>query len=171
VSDGLLDPLRHNAWATGQLLSFCRGLSGDQLGATSEGTYGSILATLQHVVGAESRYRARLSGTESAWQRRPEEAEDLGELSSMAEDTARFWEELASSEFDPDRVVRWVSPVSGMHTEAQAGILVAQALNHGNEHRSQVATILSTLGIEPPHLDGWSYAQATGRFRESPPPS
>ena len=31
MTDGLQDPLRHNAWATKELLSFCRGLSDEQL--------------------------------------------------------------------------------------------------------------------------------------------
>jgi uncharacterized damage-inducible protein DinB len=171
MSNGLLDPLRHNAWATQQLLEFCRGLSADQLGATSEGTYGSILATLQHIIGAERRYRSRLSGTKPDWPKEPEETEDLEELMAMAEDMPRFWHELAAGDFDPERMVHWISPVSGFYTEVQAGVLVAQTLNHGNEHRSQIATILTTIGVEPPNLDGWSYAVAAGRFREGPPPS
>jgi uncharacterized damage-inducible protein DinB len=71
VTTGLLDPLRHNSWATAQLLAFCRDLKPDQLEATSEGTYGSILSTLQHVIGAESRYRFRLSGQEVDWPSKP----------------------------------------------------------------------------------------------------
>ena len=27
----------------------------------------------------------------------------------------------------------------------------------GTEHRSQVATILTQLGVEPPEMDGWTY--------------
>jgi uncharacterized damage-inducible protein DinB len=171
MSDGLLDPLRHNAWATRELLEFCRGLSPEQLAATAEGTYGSILATLQHMIGAEGRYRSRLAGAKPEWPKEPEETDDLEELEAMAADLARFWDELAASEFDPDRLVHWVSPVSGLYTEVEAGVLVAQTLNHGNEHRSQIATILTTIGVEPRNLDGWSYAQATGRFRETAPPS
>jgi uncharacterized damage-inducible protein DinB len=171
VSEGLLDPLRHNAWATRQLISFCRDLSPEQLQATSAGTYGSIIATLQHVIGAEGRYRSRLTGARPDWPREPEETEDLEELGTMAHQMARFWEEFAASDFDPDGVVSWVSPVSGAYTEVPAGVLVAQTLNHGNEHRSQISTILTTIGVEPPHLDGWSYALATGRFRETAPPS
>jgi uncharacterized damage-inducible protein DinB len=171
MRNALTDPLRHNAWATKQMLAFCRGLSPEQLGATSEGTYGSIIATLQHLVGAEGRYRSRLAGAKPHWPADPDETEDIEQLAAMAEDTARFWEELVATDFDPERVVSWVSSVSGLYTEVQAGVLVAQALNHGNEHRSQIATILTTIGVEPPNLDGWSYAVATGRFRESGPPS
>src|SRR5205823_10225229 len=110
---------------------------------TSEGTYGSILATLQHMVGADSRYRFRLSGPQPNWPRSPEETHDLAELASMAEDVGRAWDQLAAAEFDEERLVRW--SLDGLDMEARAGILVAQALNHGNEHRAQIFTILTTI--------------------------
>ncbi len=169
MSTALVDPLRHNAWATRELIAFCRGLRPEQLQATSEGNYGTILATLQHIIAAEARYRSRLAGATPDWPSDPEETEDLDELGRMAEDMARYWDEFAAGDFDAERVISWVSPVSGSLSEAEAGILVAQTLNHGNEHRAQIATILTTIGIEPPHLDGWTYAVATGRFRETPP--
>ena len=168
ISDALLDPLRHNAWANAKLLGFCKDLNPEQLGASAEGTYGSILATLQHMVGAEGRYCSRLVGRQPEWPAAPEETEDVGQLGRMAADLATMWEEVAGGEFDPDRLVRWPSSENPVTNEARAGILVAQALNHGNEHRSQVSTVLTTIGLEPPELDGWGYAIETGRFRELP---
>src|SRR2546425_13075778 len=53
MGEGLLETFRHNAWANRALLDACRELSKEQLGATAEGTYGSVLATLQHIVDAE----------------------------------------------------------------------------------------------------------------------
>ena len=105
MAEGLLDPLRHNAWATSRLLEFCGSLSAEQLGATSRGTYGSVLATLQHIIGAEGRYRMRLADTAPDWPRQPEDSEDLDELVRMADDMARFWDELAAGDFDPERVI------------------------------------------------------------------
>src|SRR5438309_314407 len=84
----LLDPLRHNSWATARLLEFCEGLPAEQLGATATGTYGTILSTLQHIVGAEGRYRLRLSDVDWDGSRKPEETEDLGELARMAGEVA-----------------------------------------------------------------------------------
>jgi uncharacterized damage-inducible protein DinB len=172
VSTGLVDPLRHNAWANAQVLELCQGLTSDQLRATSVGTYGSILLTLQHIIGAEDRYRSRLTGADSAWTRRPEEIDDLDELGRMAEDVAAFWDELAQASFDPERTIRFAYADAdpedvGKEFDVTAGILVAQAINHGNEHRSQIFTILTTLGFEPPELSGWEYGRAVGRFGEA----
>ena len=38
-----------------------------------------------------------------------------------------------------------------------AWLLLVQAINHATEHRTQVAAILTQLGIEPPGMDGWTY--------------
>jgi len=163
---GLRDPLAHNSWATRELLAFCSDLKPEQLGATSEGTYGTILATLQHIIGAESRYRFRLSGAEVDWAATPEDTDDLDGLSRMADDMASYWEALAAGGFDPDRIISGAERSDPKKRfEVKAGVLVAQVLNHGNEHRAQIYTILTTLGLEPPELDGWNYGMATGGFR------
>ena len=49
----------------------------------------------------------------------------------------------------------WWMPVS---------LFLLQAVNHGTEHRSQVATILTHLGIEPPEMDGWTYFFSSGHM-------
>jgi uncharacterized damage-inducible protein DinB len=167
MSSGLADPLRHNSWATRQLLAFCGALTPEQLEVSAEGTYGSILATLRHLVGAERRYRMRLAG-ETPEPVDPTATAGLDDLDRMMEQLSRSWDEMAAGEFAPDRVLSWTSTVSGARQEAAAGLLVAQALNHGNEHRAQIYTVLTTIGVEPPDLDAWSYGLATGRFRETP---
>lgn len=164
MTAALLDPFRHNTWATKELIGVCRKLSPDQLQATSTGTYGTILGTLQHIVGAEGRYRFRLTDETVTFPQEPEETDDLDELDRMNNEVGAFWEELANSEFDPDRAIFVAKPRFGDPFELKAGMLVAQVLNHGNEHRAQIFTILTTIGEEPPELDGWAWGEATGRF-------
>ncbi len=40
-------------------------------------------------------------------------------------------------------------------------LLFVQAINHGNDHRTHICTILSAIGASVPDLDGWSYWSAT----------
>ena len=162
MTSGLMDPLRHNSWATHELLEFCAGLKREQLDATTAGTYGTILATLQHIVDAETGYHWRLSGAPGD-RPRAEQIEDLGELSRWNDDNAAHWVEFESDDFDVERTIHAVLPDE--EYEIKAGALVAQVLNHGNEHRAQIFTILTTLGLEPPELDAWHYAESAGRFR------
>ena len=39
-------------------------------------------------------------------------------------------------------------------------VILVQAINHATEHREQINSMLSALGITPPDLDGWSYGEA-----------
>ena len=36
-------------------------------------------------------------------------------------------------------------------------IILTQVINHATEHREQVKTIMTQLGIEPPDLQSWAY--------------
>jgi uncharacterized damage-inducible protein DinB len=40
-------------------------------------------------------------------------------------------------------------------------------LHHGTDHRSQVCTALTTLGVEPPAIDVWDYGVEAGRVVET----
>jgi uncharacterized damage-inducible protein DinB len=57
----------------------------------------------------------------------------------------------------------------GSETSATMGIRLAQAIHHGTDHRSQICTALTTLGIEPPSIDVWDYGATNGRVVEVPP--
>jgi len=168
VSDGLLEAFRHNAWANRELLTVCKGLSPEQLGATTAGTYGSVLATLQHILDAEAGYRTVLSGRAPSWADEVEQVSDLDELGGYAEEMAVYWEELVGSGFDGDMPVRWFSQRRKAEVEARADVLTTQTINHGNEHRSQICTVFTTIGMEPPALDGWAYAVAVGHVKTVP---
>ena len=36
-----------------------------------------------------------------------------------------------------------------------------QAINHATEHREQIKSVLASLGVTPPELDGWTYGEVT----------
>jgi uncharacterized damage-inducible protein DinB len=65
--------------------------------------------------------------------------------------------------FDPDEdVVRHRD--DGTDSHGPRGVRLAQALQHGTDHRSQICTALTTLGIEPPEIDVWAWAAEEGRI-------
>jgi uncharacterized damage-inducible protein DinB len=49
---GLQDLARHNAWATKQILVYCRELDEQTMGATAPGTFGTIIETLRHLINS-----------------------------------------------------------------------------------------------------------------------
>jgi uncharacterized damage-inducible protein DinB len=80
------------------------------------------------------------------------------------------WSQLLTEELDPD-VVLVRHRDDGSETHAPLGIRLAQALHHGTDHRSQICTVLTTLGVEPPAIDVWDFAEQDERLVEIPPAS
>ncbi|HEX5504727.1 MAG TPA: DinB family protein [Thermomicrobiales bacterium] len=164
MNDGLLDAFHHNAWATRELLRVCRGLTEAQLRMTAPGTYGSSIATLRHLVASEAGYCRRLTGEEPAWYGRADDEPGLDELAGRGGDLAARWERFLAQPFDAERtfVVAWHD---GADRDVPAGVYLAQALHHGNEHRAQICTVLTSIGVTTPDLGVWDYAEATNRAR------
>jgi uncharacterized damage-inducible protein DinB len=161
----LADAFAHHVWATLQLIDACLHLSQEQLETTATGAYGSILDTMRHLVGADASYLFVLSGG-----RVPEIEEgemDLGQLREVMERNGPVWAELVAGDLDPERtVVRHRD--DGTDSLAPLGVRLAQVVHHGTDHRSQICTILTTLGIEPPDIDVWDYAEQDGRLSVVP---
>jgi hypothetical protein len=44
-----------------------------------------------------------------------------------------------------------------------------QVIARGTDHRSQVCTALTPLGMEPPAIDVWDFGELDGRVVEVPP--
>ena len=160
------DAFAHHVWATLLLIDTCAALSDEQLASAVPGTYGSILDTMRHTVAADAGYLFVLTGGRVA--RLDEAALSLGELRPFMVTYGEAWSELLKGDLDADGVlVR--SRDDGSSTAAPIGVRLAQALHHGTDHRSQICTALTALGVQPPDIDVWSYADAVGRLIETPP--
>jgi uncharacterized damage-inducible protein DinB len=149
--------LRHNTWANVTLLEFCRALDPTRLEANATGTYGTLYGTLQHVVGAEQWYLQLLTGELLGRARiRRGERHSLDELIAIAKATGARVLAVAAS----DDVTRRIDIDPGR--ASTVGVILAQLVHHGNEHRTQATTILGANGVEPPALSGWGYGRAAG---------
>ena len=146
----------HNNWANSQIIRACYALSDEQLDAIPEmATKGSIRETLMHLVSSQAWYLALL--TESIEQRsRTRPAFD--ELEESARASGEGLTELARN--------KPLNP-SGAQLQTSNSYLVApwvvrvQAINHATEHREQIKSMLSALGVTPPDIDGWSFGETT----------
>jgi uncharacterized damage-inducible protein DinB len=169
MSGSLLeDAFAHHVWATLRLIDTCLELSAEQLETAVPGTYGSILDTMRHLVGADSSYLFVTGGG-----RTPlidEEHMSLSELRAVMGGHGPAWSEVLARDPDPGTVLVRRRD-DGSETHAPVSIRLAQALHHGTDHRSQICTALTTLGVEPPAIDVWDFAHAEDRLVETPPTS
>jgi len=137
----------HNNWANQKIIEACSALSDEQLDAEPQSiTKGTIRATLTHLVSSQCGYLALLT---LPVDERPntliEFAESEEGLLALAKGKQKpFGNPLRTT--DGYFVEPWV--------------VMLQVLNHAAEHREQICSMLSDLGITPPDLDGWSYGEA-----------
>jgi uncharacterized damage-inducible protein DinB len=155
------DALGHHVWATIRVLDACSNLDDAQLATTVPGTYGSIIETLRHLVDGDVFYLDVLR--EGAPEPFDKEGSDIPTLRAVMEAHDAVWQRLVAGDLDPGAdIVEYED--NGYETHAPLGIRLAQALYHGTDHRSQVCTALTTLGIEAPPIEVWDFAARDGRM-------
>ena len=99
----LEDAFGHHVWATLRLLDTCLALPPEQLGTGVPGTYGSILETARHLVGADATYLFVTGG-----ERTPlidADRMDLAELRAQMESHAAAWSRILGGDLDRDAVL------------------------------------------------------------------
>jgi uncharacterized damage-inducible protein DinB len=168
----LVELIRYNNWANAQVFAACLELNPEQLAASAPGAYGSIHATLGHLIAAEADYIDRLTGAGPQppfrWEDRPA-LDDIFAFSRIVADALVE----AVQHVSPDHIVH--EEEDGNTIDYKASLLFIQAINHGIEHRTNITTILSGSGLTAPEVDGWGYLFAypdrfgmKESFRESP---
>ena len=88
--------------------------------------------------------------------RRPDNTPPLSleEMLESVQFTGKGFKEWAPKiQFDETVVLDW----DGQPRAVPKTIILTQVINHATEHRSQIMSILTQLGIQPPDLDGWTY--------------
>ncbi len=146
----------HNNWANLQILQACSALSDEQLDAEPQSaTQGSIRSTLSHLITAQRGYLSLLTlpvearpNTPLAFTELQESARISGEgLLALARDESSISLTTQLRTRDGFFVAPWV--------------VMLQVINHATEHREQIKSMLSALGVTPPEIDGWSYGEST----------
>jgi uncharacterized damage-inducible protein DinB len=162
----LADAFDHHVWATLRVLELLEPLSDEQLATDVPGTYGSIIDTARHLVGSDRWYLETL--TRGAVAGIDEDGMTVAELRAAMEPEAASWQDLLATNPDPDTMFT-AHRRDGTRSHATWGVRLGQALDHGTDHRSQLFTALTTLGMEPPEIDMWAWAFATGKHWEDAP--
>ena len=155
----LAEAFRYNKWANLHLLDVCAALTDEQLQLTAPGTYGTIASTFFHLLAAEQRYLKRLGGGEP----------QISERDGVFPGIASLREHAVWSGDQLIQVAPRVSPDEAHETKfsdglfnLHSGVVVIQALHHGNDHRTHICTILGHNGLTYGDMDVWAYGEAIG---------
>ena len=168
MSSSLLEAaFAHHVWATTRLIDACLDLPVEDLETSVLGTRGPILETLRHLVVNDTFDLFVLSG-DRAFDIDDEDM-TLAETRTAMDRNDNGWADYISRPLDPDEKVHEVDTNDGYQRWAPVGFRLAEVLDHGTDHRSQVCTALTSLGVEPPKIDVFAYGLDTGRIVEKMP--
>jgi uncharacterized damage-inducible protein DinB len=160
MNEILIEAFRHKLWAVKTLIAACQDRSTDEL--TRPGPrFGSILATLNHLVLADAGYIASLGGGRADWASHDNETSDLHELAARAYESGARWEQFLREPVDGERLAF----LDDGAYETHAAVVIIQALHHISAHGEQVCASLKALGVEAPDIQPWALADETGRSR------
>jgi uncharacterized damage-inducible protein DinB len=156
TSDVVRSMFEHHFWATRTLIDHLERLPTERLDQEIAGTYGPILKTLTHLVDADGRYLQRMAGV--PWT--PYVDRGAVPLETLRADLAdhevrwrAFLERLDAGTLRAEIVGHDGDP----DIPDGEGVLLLQAIQHGNDHRTHVCSTLGALDEEVPDLDGWTY--------------
>jgi uncharacterized damage-inducible protein DinB len=168
MSSSLLEAaFAHHVWATLRLIDACLDLSVEKLETSVPGTRGPMLETLRHLVHSDTFDLFVLTGDRAF--DIDEEHMTLAEARVAMERNGVGWAEYISRPLDPDEIVHELDKSDGYQRWAPVGFRLAGVLDHGTDHRSQVSTALTSLGVEPPKIDAFEYGLGAGRIVEKWP--
>lgn len=148
----------HNNWANTQIMRACSALTDEQLDAEPDSaTKGTIRLTLWHIVSSQQGYLSLLTGIKrrTDWQAPP----PFAELQEAADASGEALLDLARAgpgDFPGDRI----RTNDGYSVEPW--VVMVQVINHATEHREQIKSMLSSLGVTPPVVDSWTFGEDTG---------
>ena len=151
----LVKLFEHNNWANQMIIQACSALSDAQLDAEPQSvTKGSIRTTLSHLVGSQRGYLALLTLPVEARLQTLPSISDLGEAAHTSGEGL-----LALARGEQKPLNAQLQTTDGYFVDPW--VVMVQVINHASEHREQICSMLSALGVTPPDLDGWSYGEVT----------
>ena len=154
----------YDRWATGKVLAELDGISGDLWSATGVVGERGIGSILVHQLGAAQRWR---NGIQQTGEEPRPERESLLTVDDLR---ARWREEW-------DAVDAWLPTMSQdfldyVHDGVAVWQMLAHVLNHGTQHRSEAAALLTDAGHSPGEIDMIFYVEglveAAGGQAEEP---
>lgn len=151
TEDFLVKIFEHNNWANEKIIQACYALSSEQLDAEPHSvTKGNIRETLTHLVTSQRGYLALLTLPVEDRPTSPLDFQELWESARLSGEGL-----LALARGEGVAVDSRLTTRDRYYTEPW--VVMLQIINHATEHREQIKSMLTALGVTPPDIDGWDY--------------
>jgi uncharacterized damage-inducible protein DinB len=144
----------YHAWANQRVLIAARSLGPDDLDSTPLAGLASLRSILVHTLSAAWTWRSRLEGVSPTSLLKPADFPSLDTISTRwAEEDQALRAHIAGlDDLALQREVAYTT-TSGAAFVTPCWQILAQVANHGTQHRSEAAALLTALGSSPGDLD------------------
>ena len=145
---------RYNQWSTARILNCVAKVTQEQFLAPASFPHGGLRSTLVHALFAEWIWRNRWEGTSPTTRLKPEDFPDFESLRTLwMEEEGKlmaFVEGLSDEKLNS--VVSYKTTKGEPH-ERVLWQMMAHVVNHGTQHKTEAAAILTELGHSPGDID------------------
>lgn len=145
---------QYNYWASGRILSAAKDITPEQLLAPGEFPYGNLRATLVHIVDAEHGWRGLFEENKFGDEIKPEEFTDVRSIAGrfqIEEQALRAYLNGLTDE-DMESHKKYIAD-NGEPRDRILWHCLYHVVNHGTQHRSEAAAILTGFNASPGDLD------------------
>ena len=146
---------RYNAWANARILHAARNLTNEQFAASAPFPHGGLRGTLVHTMFAEWIWRIRWEGVSPTERFKEDDFPDLAALiTRWTEEEAKlmaFVENVTDERLNSPLEYKTTKGV--LMKEGALWPVMVHVVNHGAQHRSESAALLTDLGHSPGDID------------------
>ncbi|MEP7189312.1 MAG: DinB family protein [Roseiflexaceae bacterium] len=144
----------YNFWATDRILNAAEALNAEQFDATLLAGLGSLRVIFAHAVGAEWLWRTRWQGSNPPALPSPDDFPTLAAIRSRWREEQQLMRAFLATlrEEELGRVLAYTN-LSGQARRVVLWRTMIHVVNHGTQHRSEAAALLTALGHSPGDLD------------------
>ena len=144
----------YNYWATGQILAASAKVTDEQFLAWAEFPYGGLHGTLLHILDAEFGWRGLFENNIFGADMNAEDFPTFQSLEQKFHEEEKAMRAYLSKLKDEDMEshMRYTTE-TGIKRDRILWHCLVHVVNHGTQHRSEAAAILTSFGSSPGDLD------------------
>ena len=145
---------KYNQWANAKILNAALQVTNDQFLTSATFPHGGLRGTLVHTLFAEWIWRHRWEGTSPVIRLKPEDFPSLEALRTRWADEEKLLMAFVDNVTD-DRVNShfFYTTTKGEPHERILWQAMTHVVNHGTQHRSEAAALLTNFGHSPGDID------------------
>lgn len=151
---GVRDLMAYNDWANQRILAMAEKVTPAQFTAPSNTSFGSLQATLVHLLDSEWTWRWLVQGQGLPTTLEPDAFPNVAALRARWQEETDAWRAYVDGLSDDDvtGVIRYVTD-TGITRERVLWHALFHVVNHGMQHRSEAAVLLTEYGHSPGDID------------------